>query len=94
MPVLSRLLLWAWLLTFAKTLLELPVSSLLYPPGNEPVAVAINNFVGTSAHYGEATAMSVVAMAEMFGVIFVGLGLFRLLAPRGWQRVGGFIDVR
>ncbi len=93
LPVLSRLLLWAWLLTFAKTLLELPVSSLLYPPGNTPVAVAINNFVGTSAHYGEATAMSVLAMLEMFGVILVGLGLFRLLAPRGWQRIGGFIDV-
>ncbi len=93
LPVLARLLLWAWLLTFAKTLLELPVSQLLYPPGSNPAAVAINNFVGTSAHYGEATAMSVVAMGEMFGVIVVGLGLFRLLAPRGWQRIGGFIDV-
>jgi iron(III) transport system permease protein len=93
LPVLSRLLLWAWLLTFAKTFLELPVSQLLYPPGNTPVAVAINDFVGTSAHYGEATAMSVIAMGEMFGVIVVGLGLFRLLAPTGWQRIGGFIDV-
>jgi len=94
LPVLSRLLLWAWLLTFAKTLLELPVSQLLYPPSNEPAAVAINNFVGTSAHYGEATAMSVIALVEMFGVIFIGLALFRLLAPRGWQRIGGFIDVK
>jgi iron(III) transport system permease protein len=93
LPVLSRLMLWAWLLTFAKTFLELPVSQLLYPPGNTPVAVAINNFVGTSAHYGEATAMSVIAMAEMFGVIVAGLALFRWLAPRGWQRIGGFIDV-
>ncbi|MHB1928225.1 MAG: ABC transporter permease [Acidimicrobiales bacterium] len=93
LPVLSRLLLWAWLLTFAKTLLEFPVSSLLYPPGSTPAAVAINNFVGTSAHYGEATAMSVLSMAEMFGVIAVGLAAFRLLAPQGWQRIGGFIDV-
>ncbi|HEV3265770.1 MAG TPA: ABC transporter permease subunit [Acidimicrobiales bacterium] len=93
LPILSRLLLWAWLLTFAKTLLELPVSQLLFPPGNATAAVAINNFVGTSAHYGEATAMSVVAMAEMFGVILIGLGLFRWLAPRGWQRIGGFVDV-
>lgn len=93
LPVLSRLLVWAWLITFAKTFLELPVSQLLYPPGSTPVAVAINNFVGTSAHYGEATAMSVLAMAEMFGVIVVGLGLFRLFAPTGWQRIGGFIDV-
>lgn len=91
-PVLSRLLLWAWLITFAKTFLELPVSQLLYPPGSEPAAVAINNFVGTSAHYGEATAMSVVALGEMFGVIVAGLALFRLLAPRSWQRMGGFID--
>ncbi|MGH9121327.1 MAG: ABC transporter permease, partial [Acidimicrobiales bacterium] len=91
-PLLSRLLLWAWLLTFAKTLLELPVSQLLFPPGDPTAAVAINNFVGTSAHYGEATAMSVIAMAEMFGVIVLGLGLFRLLAPKGWQRIGGFID--
>ena len=93
LPILSRLLLWAWLLTFAKTLLELPVSQLLFPPGNATAAVAINDFVGTSAHYGEATAMSVVAMAEMFGVIVIGLALFRWLAPRGWQRIGGFVDV-
>jgi iron(III) transport system permease protein len=93
LPVLSRLLLWAWLLTFAKTLLELPVSQLLFPAGDTPAAVAINNLVGTSAHYGEGTAVSVVAMGEMFGVIILGLGLFRLLAPRGWQRIGGFVDV-
>ncbi|HLI00607.1 MAG TPA: ABC transporter permease subunit [Acidimicrobiales bacterium] len=93
LPVLSRLLLWAWLLTFAKTLLELPVSQLLYPPGTNPAAVAIDNYYGTSNHYGEATSMSVVAMAEMFGVILIGLALFRLLAPKGWQRMGGFIDV-
>jgi iron(III) transport system permease protein len=93
LPVLARLLLWAWLLTFAKTLLELPVSQLLFPAGDTPAAVAINNFVGTSAHYGEGTAVSVVAMGEMFGVIALGLGLFRLLAPGGWQRIGGFIDV-
>jgi iron(III) transport system permease protein len=94
LPILARLLLWAWLLTFAKTLLELPVSQLLYPPSDTPATVAINNFVGTSAHYGEATAMSVVAMAEMFGVILGGLGLFRLLAPAGWRRIGGFINAR
>jgi iron(III) transport system permease protein len=93
LPVLARLLVWAWLLTFAKTLLELPVSQLLFPAGDTPAAVAINNFVGTSAHYGEGTAVSVVAMGEMFGVIAVGLAAFRLLAPRGWQRIGGFIDV-
>jgi iron(III) transport system permease protein len=91
LPVLSRALLWAWLLTFAKTLLELPVSQLLVPAGQATAAVAINNFVG-SYHYGEGTAMSVVAVGEMFLVIVVGLGLFRLLAPKGWRRVGTVAD--
>jgi iron(III) transport system permease protein len=89
LPLLARLLVWAWLLTFAKTLLELPVSQLLYPPSATPAAVAINNDVGTSNYYGIGTAMSVIAMAEMFGVIVLGLAAFRLLAPRGWRRLDG-----
>jgi uncharacterized protein YjeT (DUF2065 family) len=28
----------------------------------------------------------------MFVVIVVGLGLFRLLAPKGWRRVGTVVD--
>ncbi|HVA84688.1 MAG TPA: ABC transporter permease subunit [Candidatus Saccharimonadales bacterium] len=83
-PVLSRVLLWGALLTFAKTLLELPVSQLLYPPGQRPVSVAINWYV-TGLHYDTGTAMSVVALVEEFGVIVAALGLFRLLAPRGWR---------
>jgi iron(III) transport system permease protein len=88
LPVLSQVLLWAWLLTFAKTLLELPVSQLLYAPGAPPVSVAITNYLG-NYHYGEGTAMTVMALGEQFLVIVTALALFRLLAPRGWQRIGG-----
>jgi iron(III) transport system permease protein len=84
-PVLSRVLLWGALLTFAKTLLELPVSQLLYPPGSRPASVAINFYV-SGLHYDIGTAMSVVALVEEFAVILVALGMFRLLAPRGWRR--------
>ncbi|MBF6605213.1 MAG: iron ABC transporter permease [Chloroflexi bacterium] len=84
-PVLSRVLLWGALLTFAKTLLELPVSQLLYPPGSRPVSVAINLYV-SGLHYDTGTAMTVVALVEEFAVIVIALGLFRLLAPRGWRR--------
>ncbi len=84
-PVLSRVLLWGALLTFAKTLLELPVSQLLYPPGSRPVSVAINFYV-SGLHYDTGTAMTVVALVEEFAVIVIALGLFRLLAPRGWRR--------
>jgi iron(III) transport system permease protein len=44
-PVVSRVLVLAWLVTFTKTFFELPISQLLYPPGQEPVSVAINSWV-------------------------------------------------
>ncbi len=87
-PMLSRVLLWAAMLTFAKTLLELPVSQLLYPPGSPPVSVAINAYVA-GYHYDVGTAMTVVALAEEFIVIVGALVLFALLAPRGWRRAIG-----
>ncbi len=85
LPMLSRILLWAGLLTFAKTLLELPVSQLLYPPGSPPVSVAINSYVA-GYHYDVGTAMTVVALAEEFAVILAGLALFALITPKGWRR--------
>ncbi len=84
-PVLSRVLLWGALITFAKTLLELPVSQLLYPPGSRPVSVAINFYV-SGLHYDTGTAMTVVALFEEFAVIAAALLLFRVFAPRGWRR--------
>jgi iron(III) transport system permease protein len=89
-PVLSRTLLWAWLFSFAKILLELPVSQILYPPGQEPISVGIENLLG-DYHYDVGTAMTVMAVGEMFAVIGVVLLAFRLLAPRGWQRIGGAV---
>lgn len=86
-PILSRTLLWAWLFTFAKILLELPVSQILYPPGQEPISVGIENLLG-NYHYDVGTAMTVLAVGEMFAVIGVLLLLFRFLAPRGWRHVG------
>jgi iron(III) transport system permease protein len=86
-PIMSQTLLWAWLFSFAKILLELPVSQILYPPGQEPISVAIQNLLG-NYHYDVGTAMTVVAVGEMFAVIGLLLLAFRLLAPRGWQRVG------
>jgi iron(III) transport system permease protein len=86
-PVVSRVLVLAWLVTFTKTFFELPISQLLYPPGQEPVSVAINSWV-SNYHYDIGTAMTVLALLLVFGVIALVSGGFRLLAPRGWQRVG------
>jgi iron(III) transport system permease protein len=86
-PVLSRTLVWAWLYTFAKTLMELPVSQILYPPGHEPISAGIADLL-SNYHYDVATAMTVVSAVEMFGVILIVLGAFRLFAPEGWRRMG------
>lgn len=87
LPLMSRVLVWGWLLTFAKTLGELPISQILYPPSQEPASVTIQAYLGNFLT-STATAMTVATVAEMLGVIAVVLGLYRLITPRGWRRVG------
>ncbi len=87
LPLISRVMLWGWLLTFAKTIAELPISQILYPPSQEPLSVTIQAYLG-NFQLGTGTAMTVVGLVEIFGVIFVALGLYRVVTPRGWQRIG------
>ena len=91
-PVVSRVLVLAWLITFTKTFFELPISQLLYPPGKETVSVAINSWL-SNYHYDIGTAMTVIALLANFLVIALVLGAFRLLAPEGWRRIGGWRSV-
>ena len=91
-PVVSRVIVLAWLVTFTKTFFELPISQLLYPPGEEPISVAINSWLG-DYHYDIGTAMTVLALGMCFAVIALVLGGFRLLAPKGWRRMGGWRSV-
>lgn len=86
-PVVSRSLLWAWILAFTLVLFELPVSQLLYPAGSPPISVAINRALG-EPYYGPATAMSVGSVIFALGVVCLLFGAFRLLAPRGWRQIG------
>jgi iron(III) transport system permease protein len=85
LPLLARPLLWAFLLAFAGIFLELPISELLAPPNVVPVSVAVLRVLG-KADIGEGTALSVVAVLVVLGVVALALGLFRLLAPLGWRR--------
>jgi iron(III) transport system permease protein len=78
---------WGWLLTFAKTISELAISQILYPPSQEPASVTIQSYLG-NFQSGAGTAMTVLTLAEMFGVILIALGLYRLFTPVGWRRVG------
>ncbi|MDE3139481.1 MAG: hypothetical protein KGL05_06565, partial [Acidobacteriota bacterium] len=87
LPLLSRALVWAWLITFTKTLSELAIAQILYQPGREPASVVIQTYLGTNfASVGSAA--TVITLVEMLGVIGVVLLLFRLLTPAGWRRIG------
>jgi len=87
LPVLSRTLTWAWVLTFTKTISELAVAQMLLVPGHEPVSVIIETTLGTVfAPIGSAA--TVMVLAEMLGVIVVVLGLYRIVTPKGWRRIG------
>lgn len=87
LPLLARPLVGAWVLTFGATLLELPVSELLYPPKHAPVSVGITKAL-SNYDFGGGTAMEVVAV--LFSLAVAGLAwlAFRLLAPAGWRRIG------
>ncbi len=87
LPVVSRPLLMAWLLTFCGTFLELPLSQLLYAPNNPPASVAINDNLATY-HFGVGMAQSVLAVGIALAAVGVALGGYRVLAPHGWRRIG------
>jgi iron(III) transport system permease protein len=87
LPVVSRPLVMAWLLSFCGVFLELPISQLLYQPGSPPASVAIEDNLGTY-HFGVGMAQSVLAVAFALAAVGLVLGGYRLLAPAGWRRIG------
>lgn len=87
LPLLVRPMLAAWTLTFGATLLELPMSQLLYPPNKPPVSVGITKALSTY-DFGGGTAMQVLAILFALAVMGSAWGLFHLLAPPGWRRLG------
>jgi iron(III) transport system permease protein len=87
LPLMSRILLWGWLLTFTKTISELAIAQILYPPSQEPASVTIQAYLA-NLQPGTGTAMTVLTLLEMLGVIVIAMFLYRLLTPRGWRRVG------
>lgn len=87
LPLLARPLLAAWSLTFGATLLELPVSQLLYPPDDPPVSVGITKALA-NYDFGGGTAMEVIAILFALAVIALVWGLFHLFAPAGWRHLG------
>lgn len=87
LPITAKPLLTAWLLTYTATLLELPVSQLLAPPGEQPISVGITTALG-KYDFGGGTAMEVLAILSALLVVGAGYLLFKVLAPAGWHHVG------
>jgi iron(III) transport system permease protein len=86
-PLISRPLLYAWLLTFTGVFLELPISQLLYAPSQPPVSVAIEDNL-SNYHFGVGAAQSVCAVMLALAMVVAVLTGYRLLTPRGWRQVG------
>jgi iron(III) transport system permease protein len=87
LPLISRPLLAAWCLTYCGTLLELPVSQILYPPGHAPLAVGIDHALG-NYDFGGGTAMEVFAILSALAVVALAYGLYEFFAPKGWKQLG------
>ncbi len=87
LPIVSRPLTMAWLLTFCGVFLELPISQLLYAPSNPPLSVAIESNL-SNYHFGVGMAQSVLAVGVALAAVGLVLGSYRLLAPAGWRRIG------
>jgi len=86
LPVVSRPLLLAWLLTFTGVFLELPISQLLYAPSQPPVSVSIQDNLG-NYHFGVGMAQAVTAVGFALVAVALVLGAYRVLAPPGWRRL-------
>jgi ABC-type Fe3+ transport system permease subunit len=92
LPIVSRPLTMAWLLTFCGVFLELPISQLLYAPNEPPASVAINDNLSTYAtSFGVGMAQSVLAVGIALILVGAVLGGYRLFAPAGWRRIGATI---
>jgi iron(III) transport system permease protein len=87
LPIVSRPLTLAWLLTFCGVFLELPLSQLLYAPSNPPASVAIEDNL-SNYHFGIGMAQSVFAVAIALVAVGLVLGGYRMFAPAGWRRIG------
>jgi iron(III) transport system permease protein len=88
LPVVSRPIVMAFLLTFCGVFLELPLSQLLYAPNSPPLSVAIEDNL-SNYHFGVGMAQSVVAVGIALAAVAAVFGAYRLLAPAGWRRIGG-----
>ncbi|QMU71084.1 iron ABC transporter permease [Streptacidiphilus sp. P02-A3a] len=80
LPLVAGSLVWTWLIAFCGTLLELPVSQLLAPPGEEPLSVAITRQL-QGYNVGAGAAMTVLVVVAALVLIAVALGALRLLLP-------------
>ncbi len=86
LPVLSRYITWVWLYCFSATLLELPISQLLYPASSPPISIAIQRRL-EAYDFAGGTAIEVLSVLGLLAVAALVLAGYRLLAPRGWRQL-------
>ena len=84
-PLLAMPIFSAWLLSATHIMFELPMSELLYPPGQPPLPVALigytNNF-----DFSLGAALELEAVALVLLAVWLLRWLFARLTPPGWRR--------
>ena len=88
LPLLAAPLLYAWLLTTAHVIFELPASQILYPPGHPTLAVALTGYLNRF-HYGAEAALQIVSMAVVAAALLAIRALYLRLAPPAWRPMWG-----
>ena len=76
LPVLSRYITWVWLYCFSVTLLELPISQLLYPASSPPISIAIERRL-ENYDFAGGTAIEVISVLGLLAVaalVLLGTG--------------------
>jgi ABC-type Fe3+ transport system permease subunit len=91
LPIISRPLVLAWLLTFTGVFLELPISQLLYAPSQPPLSVSIEDNLSTY-HFGIGMAQAVTAVGFALLAVAIVLAAYRFLTQPGWRRLSEAVD--
>ncbi len=82
LPLVLETVISTFLIAFTGTMFELPVATLLYPPGQPPIAALIDHMFADS-DWAAGSALTIVGMLIVFGSYLLGNYLLRKVFGRG-----------
>lgn len=89
LPLVLETVISTFLIAFTGAMFELPVSTLLYPPGQPTMAVWIDHMFA-DANWAAGSALTIVGMAVVFGSYLLGNYLLRKIFGRSSGMAGAW----